>query len=106
MVLKYHFRKKILKKHLFQSNNYSNRRAYGEIKIIHSNQNQFDETLQIGDIIWLSENEDLNNANKGFLSKYEWEVAGTNDFGVEECKTYHLLVINGCEMVVKNKSCL
>ena len=65
-----------------------------------------DETLQIGDIIWLSENEDLNNANKGFLSKYEWEVAGTNDFGVEECKTYHLLVINGCEMVVKNKSWL
>ena len=65
-----------------------------------------DETLQIGDIIWLSENEDLNNANKGFLSKYEWEVTGTNDFGVEECKTYHLLVINGCEMVVKNKSWL
>ena len=63
-----------------------------------------DETLQIGDIIWLSENKDLNNANKGFLSKYEWEVASTNDFGVEECKTYHLLVINGCEMVVKNKS--
>ncbi len=29
-----------------------------------------DETLQIGDIIWLSENEDLNNANKGFLSKH------------------------------------
>ena len=25
-----------------------------------------DETLQIGDIIWLSENKDLNNANKGF----------------------------------------
>ena len=65
-----------------------------------------DETLQIGDIIWLSENEDLNNVNKGFLSKHEWEVAGTNDFGVEECKTYHLLVINGCEMVVKNKSWL
>ena len=63
-----------------------------------------DETLQIGDIIWLSENKDLNNANKGFLSKYEWEVAGTNDFEVEECRTYHLLVMNGCEMVVKNKS--
>ena len=65
-----------------------------------------DETLQIGDIIWLSENKDLNNANKGFLSKYEWEVAGTNDFEVEECRTYHLLVMNGCEMVVKNKSWL
>ena len=65
-----------------------------------------DETLQIGDIIWLSENEDLNNANKGFLSKHEWEVAGTNDFEVEECRTHHLLVLDGYETVVKNKSCL
>ena len=63
-----------------------------------------DETLQIGDIIWLSENEDLNNANKGFLSKYEWEVAGTNDFEVEECRTHHLLVLDGDEIVVKNES--
>ena len=60
-----------------------------------------DETLQIGDIIWLSENKDLNNENKGFLSKYEWEVAGTNDFEVEECRTHHLLVLDGCETVVK-----
>ena len=65
-----------------------------------------DETLQIGDIIWLSENKDLNNANKGFLSKYEWEVAGTNDFEVEECRTHHLLVLDGYETVVKNKSWL
>ena len=63
-----------------------------------------DETLQIDDIIWLSENEDLNNANKGFLSKHEWEVAGTNDFEVEECRTHHLLVLNGQEMVMKNES--
>ena len=63
-----------------------------------------DETLQIGDIIWLSENKDLNNANKGFLSKHEWEVAGTNDFEVEECRTHHLLVLDGYETVVKNKS--
>ena len=60
-----------------------------------------DETLQIGDIIWLSENKDLNNANKGFLSKYEWEVAGRNDFEVEECRTHHLLVLDGYETVVK-----
>ena len=65
-----------------------------------------DETLQIGDIIWLSENKDLNNANKGFLSKHEWEVAGTNDFEVEECRTHHLLVLDGYETVVKNKSWL
>ena len=63
-----------------------------------------DETLQIRDIIWLSENKDLNNANKGFLSKHEWEVAGTNDFEVEECRTHHLLVLDGYETVVKNKS--
>ena len=63
-----------------------------------------DETLQIGDIIWLSENEDLNNANKGFLSKHEWEVAGTNDFEVEECRTHHLLVLDGDEIVIKNES--
>ena len=63
-----------------------------------------DETLQIGDIIWLSENKDLNNANKGFLSKHEWEVAGTNDFEVEECRTHHLLVLDGDEIVIKNES--
>ena len=63
-----------------------------------------DETLQVGDIIWLSANGDLNNANKGFLSKDEWDVAGTNDFKVEECRTHHLLVLHGQEMVVKNES--
>ena len=63
-----------------------------------------DETLQVGDIIWLSENGDLNNANKGFLSKDEWDVAGTNDFEVEKCRTHHLVVLDGHEMVVKNES--
>ena len=64
-----------------------------------------DETLQVGDIIWLSENGDLNDAKaKGWLSKDEWDVAGTNDFEVEECTTHHLLVLDGQEMVVKNES--
>ena len=64
-----------------------------------------DETLQIGDIIWLSENGDLNDARaKGWLSKHEWDVAGTNDFEVEECKTHHLVVMYGSEMIVKNAS--
>ena len=63
-----------------------------------------DETLQVGDIIWLSENGDLNDAiAKGWLSKDEWDVAGTNDFEVEECKTHRLLVVSGEEMVVKNE---
>ena len=64
-----------------------------------------DETLQIGDIIWLSENGDLNDARaKGWLTKDEWDVAGTNDFDVEECKTHHLVVMYGSEMIVKNAS--
>lgn len=43
-----------------------------------------DKTFQIGDIIWLSENDDLNNtAGNGCLSKDEWNLPGTNDF---ECK--------------------
>ena len=75
-----------------------------KLKLYTGNKTSSDETLQIGDIIWLSENKDLNNANKGFLSKHEWEVAGTNDFEVEECRTHHLLVLDGYETVVKNKS--
>lgn len=64
-----------------------------------------DETLQAGDIIWLSENGDLNDAKaKGWLSKDEWDIAGTNDFEVEECKTHHLVVMYGSEMIVKNAS--
>ena len=64
-----------------------------------------DETLQTGDIIWLSENGDLNDAKaKGWLSKDEWDVDGTNDFEVEECKTHRLLVTHGRESVVKNES--
>ena len=64
-----------------------------------------DETLQVGDIIWLSENGDLNDAKaKGWLSKDEWDIAGTNDFEIEECRTHHLVVLDGREMVLKNKS--
>ena len=64
-----------------------------------------DETLQVGDIIWLSGNGDLNDARvKGWLSKHEWDVAGTNDFEVEECTTHHLLVLDRHEMVLKNES--
>ena len=63
-----------------------------------------DETLQVGDFIWLSENGDLNNAKAGgWLSKDEWDVDGTNDFAVEECKTHRLLIVSGEEMIVKNE---
>ena len=75
-----------------------------KLKLYTVTKSSTDGTFQMGDFIWLSENEDLNNANKGFLSKHEWEVVGTNDFEVEECRTHHLLVLNGQEMVVKNES--
>ena len=53
-----------------------------------------DETLQVGDIIWLSENGDLNDARaKGWWTKDEWAVAGTNDFKGEGCKTQHFEVM-------------
>ena len=63
-----------------------------------------DGTFQMGDIIWLSENGDLNNAKAGgWLSKDEWDADGTNDFAVEECKTHRLLIVSGEEMIVKNE---
>lgn len=64
-----------------------------------------DETIEVGDIIWISENGDLNSVKGGgWLSKDEWDVSGTNDFEVEECKTHHLLVLDKHEMVLKNES--
>lgn len=63
-----------------------------------------DETFHVGDVIWISKNGNMNNANvNGWLSKDEWDIAGTNDFEVEECKTHHLLVLGEEEMVVKNE---
>ena len=61
-----------------------------------------DGTFQAGDIIWLSENGDLNDAKaKGWLSKDEWDVDGTNDFEVEECTTHYLDITNGSESIRK-----
>ena len=76
-----------------------------ELKLYTVTKPSSDETLQVGDIIWLSENGDLNDARaKGWLTKDEWDVACTNDFEVEECKTHRLLVLDRHEMVVKNQS--
>lgn len=61
-----------------------------------------DGTFEVGDIIWLSENDDLNSVKgKGWLLKEEWDVSGTNDFEVEECKTHYLDISNGSESVRK-----
>ena len=63
-----------------------------------------DGTFYAGDVIWISKNGNMNNANvNGWLSKDEWDVSGINDFEVEECKTHHLLVSGDEEMVVKNE---
>ena len=76
-----------------------------KLKLYTVTKSSTDETLQAGDIIWLSENGDLNDAKAGgWLSKDEWDVDGTNDFAVEECKTHRLLVVDGEEMIVKNAS--
>ena len=75
-----------------------------KLKLYTVTKSSTDGTFQMGDIIWLSENGDMNNAKAGgWLSKDEWDVAGTNDFEAEECKTHRLLVISGEEMVVKNE---
>lgn len=63
-----------------------------------------DGTIEIGDIIWLSDNGDLNSVKgQGWLSEDEWNILGINDFDVEECKTHYLDVINGSECVRKIK---
>ena len=73
-----------------------------KLKLYTVTKSSSDKTFQNGDIIWLSGNEDLNNATMGgWLSKDEWDVTGTNDFEVEECRTHHLLVLDGYETVVK-----
>lgn len=42
-----------------------------------------DKTFDCGDIIWLSNNGDLNSIRgKGFLLKEEWDQSNTNDFEV------------------------
>lgn len=59
-----------------------------------------DGTFNIGDIIWLSNNEDLNSCKGlGWLSKSEWDNPGSNDFEVEECTDYYLDVTDRSEKV-------
>ena len=59
-----------------------------------------DTTFQAGDLIWLSENGDLNSAKgKGCLPEDEWNTEGTNDFECEICNTHYLDVSDGMECV-------
>lgn len=61
-----------------------------------------DKSFKSGDLIWLSENGDLNNAMAGgWLSQEEWDVKEINDFECEISKTHYLDVISGKECVRK-----
>ncbi len=61
-----------------------------------------DKTFKCGDLIWLSENGDLNNAMAGgWLSENEWNIEGTNDFECNPSDTHYLDIINETECVRK-----
>lgn len=61
-----------------------------------------DGTFKAGDVIWLSQNGDLNNCNEGgWLSEEEWKHSKTCDFEVEPSKEYYLEVRNGSERVCR-----
>lgn len=59
-----------------------------------------DNMFKLGDLIWLSKNDDLNSArDKGWLTKNEWDQPGTNDFECEISSDYFLDACNGKEAV-------
>lgn len=63
-----------------------------------------DKTIKVGDIIWLSANDDLNIAQgKGWLLKDEWKQPETNDFEIRPCTTYYLDIGPGYERIKKRK---
>lgn len=73
-----------------------------KLKLYTITKSNTDGSFEVGDIIWLSENGDLNSVQgKGWLSKEEWDVPNTNDFEVTECKTHYLDVDRGVESVRK-----
>lgn len=59
-----------------------------------------DGTIESGDLVWLSENGDLNTVmGSGWLLESEWNIEGTNDFEYEVCRTHYLEVSKGQESV-------
>lgn len=62
-----------------------------------------DQTIEVGDTIWLSENKMLNSiVGCGFLSEEEWNDAGVNDFEVELCQEYCVLKVGRSESLIKS----
>lgn len=61
-----------------------------------------DNSIKVGDIIWLSKNGDLNNATvKGWLKFSEWNAEKCADFEITECQTHRLEICKGIERVTK-----
>ena len=63
-----------------------------------------DGTLQRSDIVWLSENGDLNIAHPrtpGWLSYNEWHDPKTMDFYVEVAEDYEVLLLGRKERLQK-----
>lgn len=62
-----------------------------------------DGSIEKGDIVWISQNGDLNSFyGKGFFTREEWlNDAKMNNFCVEDCTTHILKVSCGHELVEK-----
>lgn len=67
-----------------------------------------DGTFQKGDLIWMSDNEDINNVRAGgFLSKEDWNQERINDFEcqlVDNLSAFSLVKVGDNECVVKKKA--
>lgn len=75
-----------------------------KLKLYTVTKDSTDRTVKTGDIVWLSENDDLNIVqSKGWFTKDEWNNPKTRDFEVEPCVDYYLDVINGREIVYKTR---
>ena len=73
-----------------------------KLKLYTVTKSSTDKTIEVGDIIWLSANGDLNSIKgQGWLSEEEWNIDGTNDFEVKECTTHYLDITNGSESIRK-----
>lgn len=73
-----------------------------KLKLYTVTKSSSDENVQVGDVIWISANGDLNFAKeKAWLATEEWDHPQTNDFEVDECKDYYLDVLQGMEIVKK-----
>lgn len=73
-----------------------------KLKVYVVTKNSTDGTFRVGDLIWLSDNSDLNNASaKGWLSKNEWDIDGTNDFACRESGDYYLDIVGKDEIIRK-----